>query len=81
MRRLLAHARAWIRGLFARATFEREMQHEMAQHLERSVERLIARGMTADAARAEAVFDVQIVTTGLEELRAFQYQRKLRTYR
>lgn len=44
----------WLRSVLLRHRLEREMQAEMAQHIERSAERLIARGMPADAARREA---------------------------
>ena len=54
MIRLAFRLRAWLRALFARDLTEREMQGEMALHLDRAIERLMARGMTRDAARAEA---------------------------
>ena len=56
-RGLLFALRAWIRTVFRRDTVDREMRDEMAQHLEKSVERLKARGLTeteaADVARRE----------------------------
>ena len=41
MIRLAFRLRAWLRALFARDLTEREMQGEMALHLERVIERLM----------------------------------------
>jgi predicted permease len=43
-----------LRALFGRRTLENDMQAEMRDHLDRSVARLMARGMSADEARLEA---------------------------
>jgi predicted permease len=45
---------AKLRALFHRGTLEREMQAEMAEHVERAVHRLKARGLTEEDARIEA---------------------------
>ena len=45
----------WLRSVFLRSRLEREMQMEMAGHIERSIERLIARGLPPEAARREAI--------------------------
>ena len=44
-----------VRGAFARRTMEREMDEEMRFHLERAVERNVARGLSPAAARREAL--------------------------
>jgi putative ABC transport system permease protein len=54
MIRLAIRLWGWLRALVGRDLTEREMQGEMALHLERATERLITRGMTPDAARAQA---------------------------
>ncbi len=46
--------RGWARALLRRAVVEQEMHEEMQLHLERATERLIARGLPSDVARAEA---------------------------
>ena len=46
--------RGWLRSLFRRDVVELEMSDEMQLHLERAAERLMARGMSAADARAEA---------------------------
>jgi putative ABC transport system permease protein len=51
---MLLRFRGWLRALVRRDEVEREMQDEMALHLERATERLIARGMSPAAAQAEA---------------------------
>jgi predicted permease len=43
-----------VRALIQRDVVEREMNEEMRLHLERATERLVARGMPAEAARAKA---------------------------
>lgn len=43
-----------VRAVAGRRALERDMQREMAEHLERATERLVARGMKPDAARAAA---------------------------
>jgi predicted permease len=51
---MLLRFRGWVRALVRRSVVEQEMQDEMELHLGRATERLIARGMPPDAARAEA---------------------------
>jgi predicted permease len=46
--------RVWFRALARRATVEREMLGEIARHIELSTERLMARGLDPEEARAEA---------------------------
>jgi hypothetical protein len=56
----------WARGLLQRRRLEREMQEEMAQHLERATERLMARGLSEREARHTARREFGNVT-GLQE--------------
>ena len=51
---MLARARLWLRSLVLRRRLEREMQEEMAQHLDRAARRLVARGLAPDDARRQA---------------------------
>jgi predicted permease len=51
---MLKRLRLWLRTVFLRRRLEREMQEEMALHLERATERLLARGMTEAEARRAA---------------------------
>jgi len=51
---MLTRARLWLRSVVLRRRLEREMQEEMAAHLERAAERLMARGLSADEARRQA---------------------------
>jgi len=44
-----------LRSVFLRRRLEREMREEMAGHIERSTERLIARGLSPEAARRDAI--------------------------
>ena len=44
----------WLRAMLRRDLVEREMQDEMQLHLDRAVERLVARGLSPEAARREA---------------------------
>ena len=52
---MTAPTRRWIRSLLSRRRLEREMQEEMAAHLARSTERLVARGLSPEEARREAL--------------------------
>ena len=54
MSAILRRLRVWFRALARRDVVDREMRHEIARHIERSTERLIARGLTRDEALAEA---------------------------
>jgi predicted permease len=47
--------RHWLRTVVLRRRLEREMQEELATHLDRATERLVARGLPPDAARREAL--------------------------
>ena len=51
---MLLRLRGWARTLLRRDAVEREMQDEMQLHLQQAVERLMARGLSAEAARVEA---------------------------
>jgi predicted permease len=66
---MLNRVRLWIRSVVLRRRLEREMQEEMAGHLERSTERLMARGLPADEARREARREFGNVTYLQEEAR------------
>ena len=48
-------ARLWARSLILRRRLEQEMQKEMAEHLQRSTERLIARGLSQEEAKRAAL--------------------------
>lgn len=47
--------RVWLRALLRRDAVEREMHDEWRDHIDRATARLVARGMSPTAARAEAV--------------------------
>lgn len=51
---MLHRLRVWFRSLARRDVVEREMYDEIARHLEQSAERLMARGLTREEARAAA---------------------------
>src|SRR5512139_3378044 len=51
---MITRALLWLRSVLLRRRLEREMQAEMAEHLARSTERLVARGLSPEAARREA---------------------------
>ena len=51
---MILRALLWLRSVLFRRRLEREMQTEMAEHIERSSERLVARGLSPEAARREA---------------------------
>ncbi|MBL8981191.1 MAG: ABC transporter permease, partial [Gemmatimonadetes bacterium] len=51
---MITRALRWLRAVVLRRRLDREMQAEMADHLHRSTERLMARGLSADDARREA---------------------------
>lgn len=52
---MLNRVRLWIRSVVLRRRLEREMQDEMAEHLDQSTARLIARGLSPEEARNEAM--------------------------
>jgi predicted permease len=51
---MLHRLRLRARALFLRDRVEREMQREIAEHLDQSIARLVARGLSIDEARREA---------------------------
>ena len=51
---MITRALLWLHSVLLRRRLEREMQAEMAEHLARSTERLVARGLSPEAARREA---------------------------
>ena len=51
---MLRRISQWLRALLRRGVLEREMRAEMAMHLERATEQLVARGIPADEARVAA---------------------------
>lgn len=52
---MLRRASLRLRSIVLRRRLEREMQEEMAEHLERAAARLIARGLSAQEARRQAM--------------------------
>ncbi|MEX2582557.1 MAG: ABC transporter permease [Gemmatimonadota bacterium] len=53
----MTRARLWLRSVLLGRRLEREMQAEMAGHIERSTDRLMARGLSPEAARREALLE------------------------
>jgi len=51
---MIARIQAWWRMAFGRAGAEREMREEMAEHLARATERLMARGLSREDAKRAA---------------------------
>src|SRR5262245_1523317 len=51
---MLNRLRLWLRVVFLRGRLEREMQEEMSAHLALATERLLARGLPAEAAPGAA---------------------------
>lgn len=76
---MLTRLGLWIRSNLLRRQLERDMQREMAEHLERSTARLVARGMSARDARAEARREFGNVTSLQEQARAERGWRWLYT--
>ena len=58
-----------LRAVAHRETVEREMQHEMQEHIDRATDRLAARGLSLDAAREQAVREFGNVGVIQEEAR------------
>lgn len=52
---MLDRVRLWIRSVLLRRRLEREMHEEMSEHLERATARLVARGLSEDEARHQAL--------------------------
>lgn len=67
---MLERVRLWLRSVLLRRRLEREMREEMAAHLERATERLVARGLSPDSARRQAVREFGNVVWLQEEARA-----------
>jgi predicted permease len=65
-----ARIRPWLRSVLLRRRLEREMREEMAAHLERATERLVARGLTPGDARHEALREFGPVPFLQEQARA-----------
>lgn len=51
----MRRALLWLRSVFLKRRLEREMQVEMAEHIDRATDRLSARGLSRDAARRQAL--------------------------
>lgn len=64
---MITRARLWLRSVIFRGRLEREMQAEMTDHLARSTERLVARGLSPDLARRQAMLEFGRVTDLQEE--------------
>lgn len=64
---MIARILLWLRSFVLRKRLEREMQTEMAQHIERSTERLIARGISPKEARHQALGEFGNITYLQEE--------------
>jgi predicted permease len=65
----MKRAYLWLRSNFLRRRLDREMREEMAEHLERSTQRLLARGLPYAAARRQAEREFGNVTYLQEEAR------------
>lgn len=68
--RLSSSLTSWLRAVAARERLEREMDEELAFHLECRVEDLVSRGMTPEAAARQARIEFGGVTVHKEEIRA-----------
>src|SRR5437868_340244 len=66
---LIGRVRGWLRALLRPDIVEREMREEMQLHLDRAAERLMARGVPAAEARAEARCEFGNVPALQEEAR------------
>src|SRR4051794_8826429 len=51
---MLTRLRHWLRAAFRRDVVDQDMRAEMQQHIDQSVERLVARGMSVAEARSAA---------------------------
>jgi predicted permease len=74
---MLTRARLWLRSLFLRRRLETEMEDEIATHIERATERLIARGLSITEARIAANREFGNVTHHKEEGRRARGSRWL----
>jgi putative ABC transport system permease protein len=66
---MLHRLRAWVRALARHDAVEQEMHAEMQYHLDRAVERLMARGLPREAAQREARREFGIVAAIQEDAR------------
>lgn len=66
---MLNRLRLWLRSNVLRRRMEREMREEMSAHIDRSTERLIARGMTQEDAQRQATREFGNVAYLQEEAR------------
>ena len=66
---MLNRVRLWVRSILPPSRLEREMQDEMAEHIERAAARLMARGLSAEEARRAATREFGNVTYLQEEAR------------
>jgi predicted permease len=64
---MLTRARLWLRSLFRSHRLDAEMQDEMTEHLDRAIDRLVARGMSPIEARHAAAREFGNVTYLKEE--------------
>ena len=64
---MLDRMRLWLRAIMLRRRLEREMQEEIAQHLDRATRRLITRGHSVSEARRDALREFGNVTSLQEQ--------------
>ena len=67
---MLNHVRLWLRSVLLRRRLERDMQHEMAEHIERATAWLVQRGLSAAEARKAALREFGNVPYLQEQARA-----------
>jgi predicted permease len=65
----LNELRLWLRSTFMRKRLEREMQEEMASHVDQAIARLMVRGLSREEARIEALREFGNVTYLQEQSR------------
>ena len=66
---MLTRVRLLLRSVFLRRRLEAEMQDEMASHIDRATDRLVARGLSLGEARHAATREFGNVTYLKEEAR------------
>ena len=64
---VLTRVRLWLRSIFLRRQLETEMQREMAEHLDRATDRLLARGLSPTEAHDAATREFGNMTYLKEE--------------
>ena len=79
MRRNRFAVAAWLRTVFRRGAVDREMQQEMARHLEQATDRLMARGLTKSEARHTARREFGNIAVLQEEARDARGARWIET--